>query len=212
LDDHFLGCELVDGSEDLGRRRVHRLSAGHDAAHAEIGQDATDPVPRSHGHDPGSHGIGGVVAAHMGDLVEQVGHLDAVGTAGADACLDGGADLVGVDVAVPRAVAAHYHDRVTQLVPAGLEVVEHVVGGVEQEHDLVARPARPPGVLVALVALWRRRARQEAGGSRRLGYRAAVDHVEKNLEQQHQAGTSGIDHPGLGQHGQQFRGAGQRSP
>ena len=73
------------------------------------------------------------------EFLEQIGDPDLVGPAHVDAALDGGADVVAVDVAVEDAVAADDDDRVTDLGPRGLETGDRVVGRVEQEHHLVAQ-------------------------------------------------------------------------
>ena len=49
------------------------------------------------------------------DLLVEVGDADVGGTPDRDAGLDGGADVVGVHVAVPDAVAADHHDRVAEV-------------------------------------------------------------------------------------------------
>ena len=48
------------------------------------------------------------------DLVEEVGDADAPGSPGLDAGLDRGADVVGVDMAVPHAVTTDDDDRVAE--------------------------------------------------------------------------------------------------
>ena len=55
-----------------------------------------------------------------------------------DARLDDGADVVGVDMAVPQSVAAHHHDRVAEGIPGDLELIDVLVGCGKQEHHLVA--------------------------------------------------------------------------
>ena len=54
-------------------------------------------------------------------LLEEVGDADVARTTDRDAGLDGGADVVGVHVAVPQAVAADHHDRVAEAAPRRLE-------------------------------------------------------------------------------------------
>ena len=92
-----------------------------------------------------------------------------------DAGLDRGADVVGVHVAVPDAVAADHDDRVAERVPRVAERRDLGIGRVEEVHDLVARaqrigrhrgpavrrPRRRPG------SRWRRRAARAAAGRRR---------------------------------------------
>ena len=86
----------------------------------------------------------------------------------------GGADVVGVDVAVPDAVAADHDDRVADAGPHVLERGDGVVVGLEEVHDLVAQ--------VAVARGRRRRAapcRASITRARRdrlgLGQRAAVE-------------------------------------
>ena len=62
----------------------------------------------------------------------------------------GGADVVGVDVAVPDAVAADDHDRVADARPHVLERGDGLVRRLEEVHDLVAQVAD-----VVLVAVHR---------------------------------------------------------
>ena len=74
-----------------------------------------------------------------GDLLEQIGDADlARPPVAVEGGLDGGADVVGVDVAVPDPVAADDDDRVADLPPALLEVLDAVVGEVAEEHHLVS--------------------------------------------------------------------------
>ena len=55
------------------------------------------------------------------DLLEEVRHPDLRRFADVDPRFDGGADVVGVHVAIPDAVATHDHDRVAQRAPRRLE-------------------------------------------------------------------------------------------
>ncbi len=59
------------------------------------------------------------------------------GPPGIERRLDRGADVVGVDVAVPQALAADDDDRVADAGPHVLEGGDRVVGRVEEVHDLV---------------------------------------------------------------------------
>ena len=91
-------------------------------------------------------GVGAGGLAHpplLFDLLPQVGDPDAAGPARLQRRLDGGADVVGVDVAVPQALPAHHHDRVTQTGPDLAERRERLVGRLEQVHDLVPRSGGP---------------------------------------------------------------------
>ncbi len=62
------------------------------------------------------------------DLLVEVGHPDPVRPARVHAGLDGRADVVGVDVAVPQPVAADHHDGVADAGPHLLERLDGVVG------------------------------------------------------------------------------------
>ena len=54
------------------------------------------------------------LVAGRGDLLGEVGDPDPVRAAGGDPGLDGGADVVDVDVDVPQPVAADHHERVAE--------------------------------------------------------------------------------------------------
>jgi hypothetical protein len=146
------------------------------------------------------------------DLFEQVGDPDAAGPAAVERRLDGGADVVGVDVAVPHAVAADDHDGVADAGPHLLERPDGVVGRLEQVHDLVAEVADVVRLVVLVlgqpVEVGRRRV-LEVG---RLGHGAAVDDVEQRVDEQEEAGAAGVDHAGVLQDRQQFGGAGEAGP
>ena len=45
------GVDVLDGVEQFGRRRVHRLAAGDDALHAELGEQLDESVAAAHGND-----------------------------------------------------------------------------------------------------------------------------------------------------------------
>ena len=68
------------------------------------------------------------------DLLEQVGDPDVAGPAGVDGGLDRGADVVGVDVAVPDAVAADDHDRVADAGPHVLERGDRSSSGASRKY------------------------------------------------------------------------------
>ena len=86
------------------------------------------------------------------------------GPPGVDAGLDGRADVVGVDVAVPEAVAADHDDGVADAGPHLLEGLDGVVRRAQEVHDLVAQvPDR------VLLAARRRGPRSPAAQSSRSG-------------------------------------------
>ena len=121
----------LDRLDQLGRRRVHRLAADDQVVDAERAEDAPDAVaarrrpPRSSsaaGPSPsrgaGARGAGAL--AHpplLLDLLVEVGHPDALRPPGVQAASMAGADVVGVDVAVPQAVAADHDDGVARCRP-----------------------------------------------------------------------------------------------
>ena len=131
------------------------------------------------------------------DLLEEVGDADLLGAAGVERGLDGGADVVGVDVAVPDPVAAHHDDGVADAGPHVLERRDGLVGRLEEVHDLVAQVAH--AVAVPALAVGDDVADRD---HRRLGHAAAVDDVEEDVEEQQEAGAPGVDDAGLGQHRQ----------
>src|SRR3546814_16620226 len=104
---------------------MHRLSAGDDVLDPEVAEDAPDSLAGGHGHDAARHRfgleLGRVVSGRLAhpallldlvELVEQVGDADLARPPDLDGGLDGGADVVGVDVAVEDAVAPADHDPV----------------------------------------------------------------------------------------------------
>ena len=85
------------------------------------------PAPSVLGPAPGrAHAL--AHPALLLDLLVEVGHPDAVRPPGVHAGLDGRADVVGVDVAVPQAVAADHDDGVADAGPHLLEGLDGVVG------------------------------------------------------------------------------------
>ena len=85
------------------------------------------PVPSLLGPAPGSaHAL--AHPALLLHLLVEVGHPDAVRSPRVHAGLDGRADVVGVDVAVPQAVAADHDDGVADARPHLLERLNGVVG------------------------------------------------------------------------------------
>ena len=146
------------------------------------------------------------------DLLPQIGDPNLAGPARLDAGLDGGADVVGVDVAVPHPVAADHDDRVARPRPTRHGRRDGLVRRLEEVHDLVAQlgavvagstaRAEPPESRLGAA-----RGRAPAGA----GHGPAVGDVQEGVEQQHKPGTAGVDHAGRLQDRQQLRGAGQGS-
>ena len=189
--DHAVGRARLDRLEDLRGRRVHRLAAGDHVLHAEAREQAADAVADADRDDRGrdrpqfgrsagevGDDVGLAHPALLFDLLDQVGDADRVRAARVDAGFDRGADVVGVHVAVPDAVAADDDDRVADRAPTprGTPAIV-VVGRVEEVHHLVAQARhvvarrgarRPPPA-------WRRaRARGSAGRRRPRGARRAT--------------------------------------
>src|SRR6185437_15160930 len=124
--------------------------------HAEGVEDAADAVARHHGDDArggrgtdtlgGGSGAGGADAfAHpalLFDLLVEIGHPDARrAPLHVERRLDGGTDVVRVDVAVPHPVPADHDDGVADAGPDVLEALDGVVGRGEHVHDLVPQVA-----------------------------------------------------------------------
>ena len=73
------------------------------------------------------------------DLFKQIGDPNLFRSpAKVERNLDGRTDVIGVDVAVPDAVTAHHDDRIAQLSPSSLEVLDPRINKVEEIHHLVA--------------------------------------------------------------------------
>ncbi len=84
--------------------------------------------------------------AFLLDLFGQVGDPDLARTPGVEGRFNRGADVVGVDVAIPQPVPADDDDRVPETGPHVLEGRDELVLGREEVHHLVAR-RRPAAVL-----------------------------------------------------------------
>ena len=143
------------------------------------------------------------------DLLEEVGDPDLPGPADVDGGLDGGADVVGVDVAVPDAVAADDDDRVADAGPHVLEGGDRLVGRLEEVHDLVAEVG--DAAVVVLVVGHRRQAVEVGVPASTAGSGTARPSTtwRSDVEQQEEPGAAGVDDAGLGEHGQHLGRAGQ---
>jgi hypothetical protein len=177
----------------------HALTVGH-GHHRRPGRRSAVVVPDR----PGGGGV--TDPPLLFDLLVQVGDPDVPGPAGVEGRFDGGADVVGMDVAVPQTLAADHHDRIADPGPDLLEGGHGGVGRVEEVHHLVAqvppltfdtlRPAGSRGVGLG---------QDEDGGAvgigvRRLGQRPAVHRGQKGVQHEQIARPPGVDHPRLGQH------------
>ena len=218
--DHAVGDARVDRLEDLRGRRVHRLPARDHLLHAEAAQERAETVAHRDRDDPG----GDARRARARRRRRPPSRTQASSSRSAtcsrrsvtrmsrgrpdrDAGLDRGADVVGVHVAVPEAVAADDDDRVAEVAPRGLEAVDAVVGRLEEVHHLVAEvgdaaspPRRSPSPACAPTAMLRVHLLGR-------GQRAVGHHVEARGEQQLEPATAGVDDAGLPQHRQQVGGA-----
>ena len=131
--------------------------------------------------------------ALLDHLLDQVGHADLARPSDVERCLDGLADLVGVDVAVVEPVSAHHDDGVPDAGPDLLESGDGLVRSLEQVHDLVAQLADVTsdggrrGCVRDLDRVGRGRHRQ----------RAIRDDVAEGVEQEQEAGATRVDDAGL---------------
>ena len=183
-------------------------------------EDAADAVSRGDGDDGAvdRFDVGGRALPGrrlpdpplLVDLFEQIGDPDVAGPAGVQGRLHGGADVVGVDVAVPEPVATHDHDRVTHAGPDVTEGGDGVVGRFEEVHHLIAELS--DGILSP--ASKRRPVapdvRGHPRGDRWVRHGSPGRHEEKSVEQQDDADAAGVHDSGLLEHGELVRRRGQR--
>ena len=130
--DHLGAARGAHRVEQLGGRRVHRLTARDEPADPEGAEDAPDAVALDDRDDGGPRRRARVVATGEGEraladpalldhLLGEVGDPDPARATHVEGRLDRGADVVGVDVAVVEAVAADDDDRVADPRPDVLE-------------------------------------------------------------------------------------------
>ncbi len=219
-DHHLFAGGHLDGEEQVGGRRVHRLTPAHDLMHAQRAEDAPNTVAGADRHHRTPHRLRVRLGFGLGagrvpyppflfDLLPEVRNADASRPAGFQGRLDGGAYVVGVDVTVPQPAPAHDDDRVAQAGPHLPEGRQRLVRRFQQVHDLVAGPGRPPPP------------GQQPGGDRevvgasrverpiRSGKRSAGRDVEEGVEEQDKPGAPGVHHPRGLEHGQLFGRTGQ---
>ena len=143
-----------------------------------------------------------------GDLLEQVGDADLERTAvEVERRLDRRSDVVRVDVAVPRPVAADDDDRVADRPPPLLERLDVRIVEVAEEHHLVALLADVQLAVDSRRAVGdgvERGADHAAAGVRLdLRQRFVVNDVKGGVEQQQIPCSPGVDDAGVAQHGKQ---------
>ena len=143
------GVAVVGQHDDLlGAAPGHRgeqLAGGRAAARPAVDDDRAGLLEER--AQPGAggdrdHPASGAVtdpAARGLDLLGEVGDPDPVRAAGADAGLDGGADVVHVDVHVEQPLAPDHDQRVAERGELGAQRRDPVVVGVEEVHHLVRR-------------------------------------------------------------------------
>ena len=140
------------------------------------------------------------------DLLHQVGDPDGPGAAGVQAGLDGRADLVGVDVAVPQPVAADHHDGVAEAGPHLLEGGDGLVGCLQEVHHLVTQAGQGGIGLIVGGRSRRTSARPPAltsGSSGGTGMGRPSSDGQQGVEEQQESGAAGVDHTGLFEHGKE---------
>ena len=98
-----------------------------------------EPVPGHHGHDAAA--LGGQRGRPGEGGVAEVRHPDAVRTSGLDAGLDGGADVVDVNVDVPGGLTTDDDQRVTEHCQRRAQLGDRRLRRVEEVHDLVGGAA-----------------------------------------------------------------------
>jgi hypothetical protein len=230
----LVGIDVLDGLEQFSGGRVECLAAGDHTLHTELSEQFDEPLTGAHRDDRCrdrresgcGDARGGLLAGEFGltpgvflvDLPEQIGDTDLLRTPiEVEGHLDRRTDVVGVDVAVPQSVAAYDDDRVPDRAPAGLELVDALVGEVHEVHHLVpllahveiAGMARGPmGDRCEHVAHGTGRAVVGFG----LGERVARHDVQCGVEHQEIAGPARVDHAGVLQDRQEIGGPLERHP
>ena len=175
----------LDPGEHLRGRGPAELGGPHDGHPAGL-QEVGDPGAVGHDHQRAPLGL--PAGVHHGG---QVGDPDPVGRADRQRGLDRGTGVIDVHVDVPQRVPAHDHQRVAEPGQPRLEPRDGLVGGVEQVHDLVGRPAVAVEHVLGIgqgVGL-----RGEAGELREHAVDAGDD-LEEGVGEHHVAAPARIDH------------------
>ncbi len=193
---HLAGVCLADGLDQFAAGGRFAGAYG-DGGGARLGAQSGEPGTG----DDGDDGPGGQLGFPGAGGAAEVGDGDAVGAAGLDAGLDGGARVVGVDVDVPQAVAADDDQGVAQGVEAGaqpghggvvgLQEVDHLEGGAVLV-GVRAAVHLVPGRLAA-AGLRERGVGPQGDGCRR---RLAGQGVGEGAEQGDQAAAAGVHDAG----------------
>ena len=127
-------------------------------------------------------------------MLTEVGHANVARTSRVNRCLDGGADVVSVDVTVVEPVTADDHDRIADARPDLAKSVHRRVVGVEQVHDFVTKLRD-----IAFVVVRRLLLDVDVDGLERwwLGKLVAGEYVTQGVEPQEQSRTTRVNDAGL---------------
>ena len=190
-----------------GRGPVARAAVDHDRA--GLLEQRRQPGAGGHRDDAAAGpGCGGSAGCRpLLDLLGEVGDPDPVRTAGGDAGLDRGADVVDVDVDVPQALAADHDQRVAERrrAPCGACGIASSSASSRYITSYDGPPAaRSPPVAVGIGSGMRCGA--GATGARAPAGQRGLGGVEDHAE----PAAAGVDHPGVAQHLQLLGRAGER--
>ncbi len=128
---------------------------------------------------------------------------DPVRPPGGDAGLDGGADVVDVDVHVPQPLATHHHQRVAEACQGGPQPADGLSVSVEQIHHLVG------GAALDEVASGLEDRLRDPARTLDPGRDPARERSLGRVEDHHDAATAGVDHPGVAECLELVRGSGE---
>ena len=139
--DHDLGSAGADDGleEHAGRGSPTGCALDHDRA--GVAEQPGEAWAGGHRHDPAAGPFLGALRGRL-DLLGEVGDADPVGSAGGEAGLDRGPDVVDVDMDVPQPLTADHHEGVAERRQVALEPLDRRrVVAVEEIHHLVRRAA-----------------------------------------------------------------------
>ena len=190
----------VDGRRPGPPSTTTAPASSKSCAQARAGGDRDDPAAAARSAR---------CARGRGDLLGEVGDPDPVRAPGGDAGLDGGADVVDVDVDVPQPLAADDDERVAErrrapLRSAGIAVVV----GVEEVHHLVRRARRRSGRRLGTgvgIGMWR-----VPSGAVHGDRPPAGEHGLGRVEDHAEPAAAGVDDAGVAQHRELLGRPGQR--